>query len=127
MMRPHRALIGLILILLLEFVVFVPSFSKFYCGDSLYWFSRVLQGWDDLVHQFCTIDGLGQYRPFTFVFYSYLLDAGWDTTPGQYSQCTGGLKSRIPRRTGSWQPWFLPAFPTSGPICSRSRSSVLTC
>jgi len=73
MMRPSRALLALILIVLLEFAVFSPAFGKFYCGDSLFWFSRVLQGWDELAHKFASTDDLGQYRPFTFVFYSYIV------------------------------------------------------
>jgi len=63
----------LFLILILEAVLFAPCFRVFYCGDSIYWFSRVLQDWSDIRDKFSAVDGLGQYRPITFLFYSFVV------------------------------------------------------
>lgn len=73
MFYSRTAVAGLLLILILEAVLFAPCFRVFYCGDSIYWFSRVLQDWSDIRDKFSAVDGLGQYRPVTFLFYSFVV------------------------------------------------------
>jgi hypothetical protein len=62
-----------VLILALEVILYAPNFGNFYCGDSLFWFRTSIKSWNQLVHIFSSIDGLGQYRPLTFVFYTYIV------------------------------------------------------
>jgi hypothetical protein len=57
----------------LEVLVFAPNFRQFYCGDSLYWFSRLLEDGSDLVLRFRAVDDLGQYRPLTFIVSTWLV------------------------------------------------------
>jgi hypothetical protein len=69
----RTAVLGLLLILILEAVLFASCFRNFYCGDSIYWLSRVIQDWSDIRDRFSSLDGLGQYRPVTFLFYSFVV------------------------------------------------------
>jgi hypothetical protein len=62
-----------VLILALEVILYAPNFGNFYCGDSLFWFRTSIKSWNQLVTIFSSIDGLGQYRPLTFVFYTYVV------------------------------------------------------
>ncbi len=74
-MSPTRAAIGtLLLIFVLEGFLFGPNFRMFFCGDSLYFLSRIVQDWYDARDRFCVLDGLGQYRPLTFLFYSLVVN-----------------------------------------------------
>src|SRR5712691_6631953 len=57
-------------VLALETVLFAPSFTKFFCGDSLYFLSRRNMGWEKL---FTRLDSLHSYRPLTHVIFDYLM------------------------------------------------------
>src|SRR5439155_9391386 len=73
MRRSSRTALALGAILALEVAVFAPHFRQFYCGDSIYWFSRILEDSSDLVARFKNLDDLGQYRPLTFAFSSWIV------------------------------------------------------
>src|SRR5213594_994317 len=73
MRRSSRTALALAAILALEVAVFAPHFRQFYCGDSIYWFSRILEDSSDLVARFKSLDDLGQYRPLTFAFSSWIV------------------------------------------------------
>ena len=60
-------------ILLLDLLLFSPSFGNFFCGDSLYFLSR--QG-DELrqpARLFTNLDTLHSYRPLTHLVFDYLM------------------------------------------------------
>jgi hypothetical protein len=69
----RTAAFGLLFILIFEAGPFAPNFRMFYCGDSLYYCSRVLHDWFEVRDKFAALDGLGQYRPVTSVFYSLIV------------------------------------------------------
>jgi len=63
----------LIVLAAIETAVFAPHFRQFFCGDSIYWFSRLLETPSDLLDRFRELDDLGQYRPLTFAFSSWVV------------------------------------------------------
>jgi Dolichyl-phosphate-mannose-protein mannosyltransferase len=73
MRRSAKHAVWLMVILCLEVAIYAPNFKKFFCGDSLFYLSRVLEDWVDVVAKFRSPDGLGQYRPLTYVLYSYVI------------------------------------------------------
>ena len=73
MHQPAKRTVWLLAILALEVAIYAPNFTKFFCGDSLFYLSRVLEDWVDVVAKFRSPDGLGQYRPLTYVLYSYVI------------------------------------------------------
>src|SRR4030095_1333192 len=73
MRRSVKHALWLLAILCLEVAIYAPNFKKFFCGDSLFYLSRVLEDWVDVVAKFRSPDGLGQYRPLTYGLYSYVI------------------------------------------------------
>lgn len=63
----------LTLVLVSEVILFAPNFGNFYCGDSLFFFRTMIRSWKQFLNVFSSIDGLTQYRPFTFVFFTYVV------------------------------------------------------
>jgi hypothetical protein len=73
MRRSVKHALWLLAILCLEVAIYAPNFKKFFCGDSLFYLSRVLEDWVDVVAKFRSPDGLGQYRPLAYVLFSYVI------------------------------------------------------
>src|SRR5262245_9361511 len=73
MQRSAKHALWLLAILCLEVAIYAPNFKKFFCGDSLFYLSRVLEDWVAVVAKFRSPDGLGQYRPLAYVLFSYVI------------------------------------------------------
>jgi Dolichyl-phosphate-mannose-protein mannosyltransferase len=69
--RQHLVL-GLGLLLVLEVALYSRSFSMFFCGDSLYYLSRRLASFADVIRIFTTVDHLEEYRPLPFILFSFV-------------------------------------------------------
>src|SRR5258706_5703976 len=84
-MRTSWRLVGLVgLILLAEVCLFSPSYSKFFCGDSLYYFSHSLKEPSQIPHVFVTLDDLSSYRPLPAVLFSFGLMPWFGFDPRPY-------------------------------------------
>jgi len=68
--RPARLIVPVILA---QIVVYSISWGQFFCGDSLYYLSRVTGNWGEVVGNFLREDDVGQYRPLTYPVFSYLI------------------------------------------------------
>jgi hypothetical protein len=47
--------------------------SYYFSGDGLYYFSRRIDTFSDLIARFTSVDEMFQYRPLTYVFFSFVL------------------------------------------------------
>jgi hypothetical protein len=72
-MRCSRRTLWLAAILITEWLLFLWKYHHFFNGDSLYFFSHRLEGWADILRVFRRPDALWQYRPLTFVIFTYFL------------------------------------------------------
>ena len=68
-----RKHLWLLTILAAEVLLFVWKCDHFFNGDSLFFFSRRIESWSDVWRVFKGPDALWQYRPLTFVIFSYVL------------------------------------------------------
>jgi hypothetical protein len=72
MTRIVKLALALGVLLALEFFLFSRSFDLFFNGDSLYYFTRRLTSFSDLVRVFTHVDYLEEYRPLPFALFSFL-------------------------------------------------------
>ncbi len=56
----------------------------YFSGDALYYFSRQVHSLSDLAARFLSVDELYQYRPLTYVFFSFVLLPLFGTHPQPY-------------------------------------------
>jgi hypothetical protein len=84
-MRWSRRNLWLAGILAAEVLLFLWKCGHFFNGDSLFFFSHRLQGWGDIWRVFQSPDHLWQYRPLTFVIFSYLLNPLFGLNPLGYN------------------------------------------
>jgi len=84
MQRPHRNL-WLAGILAAEAILFLWKFDHFFNGDSLFFFSHRIEGWGDIWRIFRGPDHLWQYRPLTFVIFSFFLHPLFGMDPLGYN------------------------------------------
>jgi hypothetical protein len=62
------------LVLLVEVGLFSASFSKFFCGDSLYFFSHTVHSAAEVQRIFTSLDDLSSYRPLPTMLFSFVLE-----------------------------------------------------
>jgi hypothetical protein len=72
MSRTVKVGVALGLLMALEVLLFSRTFSMFFCGDSLYYFSRRLTSLGDLGRILTSVDYLEEYRPLPFMLFSFL-------------------------------------------------------
>ncbi len=84
-MNSSRKYLWLAAILAAEVVLFVWKCNHFFNGDSLFFFSHEVSGWSDIGRVFSAKDHLWQYRPLTFVIFSFLLKPLFGTNPIGYN------------------------------------------
>ncbi|MBI4481449.1 MAG: hypothetical protein HY652_01030 [Acidobacteria bacterium] len=72
MISSRHVVLLLLALLGLEVVLFSPSSSMFFCGDSLFYLSRRLESQEDVVRIFTRDDDMRSYRPLTYVLFSYV-------------------------------------------------------
>jgi len=84
MTQAHRRL-WLLAILVVEVGLFFWKYDHFFNGDSLFFFSHRLENWGDIGRVFKGPDHLYQYRPLTFVIFSFLLHPLFDLRPLGYN------------------------------------------
>jgi hypothetical protein len=72
MSEKRKIVIGLVILFGLEIVLYSRSFSMFFCGDSLFFLNRRLTGLSDAIRIFTQVDYLEEYRPLTFVLFSFI-------------------------------------------------------
>ncbi|MBI4481450.1 MAG: hypothetical protein HY652_01035 [Acidobacteria bacterium] len=72
MISSRHVVLLLVALLGLEVVLFSPSSSMFFCGDSLFYLSRRLESQEDLIRIFTHDDDMRSYRPLTYVLFSYV-------------------------------------------------------
>lgn len=58
--------------------------SYYFSGDALFYFSRQIQSFTDLVSRFLSVDELYQYRPLTYVFFTFVLHPLFGNNPYWY-------------------------------------------
>jgi hypothetical protein len=80
-----RKYIWLAAILAAEVVLFAWKCNHFFNGDSLFFFSHEVGTWSDIARVFRAPDHLWQYRPLTFVIFSFLLKPLFGTNPLGYN------------------------------------------
>lgn len=56
----------------------------YFNGDELFYFSRQVGSFAELAHRFMSVDDLYQYRPLTFVFFSFVLRPLFGTNAAPY-------------------------------------------
>src|SRR5580658_1289822 len=71
-------------VLLVEVGLFSASFSKFFCGDSLYFFSHATHDAADVQRVFTTLDDLSTYRPLPTILFSFVLEPLFGFHPVPY-------------------------------------------
>jgi len=72
-MSLSRRCLWLSAILAAETLLFLWKYNHFFNGDSLFFFSHRIEGWADVWRVFKGPDHLWQYRPLTFVIFSFVL------------------------------------------------------
>src|SRR5512140_3529189 len=80
-----RKYLWLAAILVAEAVLFAWKCNHFFNGDSLFFFSHEVGSWSDIGRVFSGPDHLWQYRPLTFVIFSFLLKPLFGTNPLGYN------------------------------------------
>ncbi len=68
-----------------EVVLFVWKCNHFFNGDSLFFFSHEVRNWADIWRVFSGPDNLWQYRPLTFVIFSFILKPLFGLNPLGYN------------------------------------------
>jgi len=84
-MLSSRKYAWLAAILVAEAVLFLWKCNHFFNGDSLFFFSHQVGNWSDIWRVFRSPDHLWQYRPLTFVIFSFLLKPLFGTNPLGYN------------------------------------------
>jgi hypothetical protein len=84
-MSSSRKYSWLAAILVAEVLLFIWKYNHFFNGDSLFFFSHQLESWSDVVRVFKGPDHLWQYRPLTFVIFSFLLNPLFGINPLGYN------------------------------------------
>src|SRR5581483_1280062 len=51
----------------------LPAHSYYFTGDGLYYFSRQIHSFAELATRFLSVDEMYQYRPLTYVVFSFVL------------------------------------------------------
>jgi hypothetical protein len=74
MMSSSRRWLWLSAIIAAEALLFVWKYNHFFNGDSLFFFSHRVESWADIWRVFKGPDNLWQYRPLTFVIFSFVLE-----------------------------------------------------
>src|SRR5713226_7409084 len=78
-------------VLLMDLLLFAPSYGKFFCGDSLYYLSRHGDELRQPVRLFTGLDTLHSYRPLTHVVFDYLMYPLGGLHPGAYQAMTRAM------------------------------------
>ncbi len=81
---PRRNL-WLVGILAAEGLLFLWKCGHFFNGDSLFFFSHRIESWSDIWRVFKGPDHLWQYRPLTFVIFTFFLNPLFGTNPLGYN------------------------------------------
>jgi hypothetical protein len=68
-----------------EVILFVWKCNHFFNGDSLFFFSHEVRNWMDIWRVFSGPDNLWQYRPLTFVIFSFFLKPLFGLNPLGYN------------------------------------------
>lgn len=61
-----------------------PAEIYYFTGDGLYYFSRLIDSWTELARRFLSTDELYQYRPLTYVFFTFVLFPLFGTNAAPY-------------------------------------------
>jgi hypothetical protein len=80
---PWLLLLGIIPIHFLCFYWWSAE-SYYFSGDALFYFSRQIHSFPELVSRFLSIDELYQYRPLTYVFFTFVLHPLFGSNPYWY-------------------------------------------
>src|SRR5689334_22932126 len=85
------------LVLLAEICLFSASYGKYFCGDSLYFFSHSLKSLHDVKVVFTSLDDLSTYRPLPTVLFSFGLSPlfGFDPRPYHLAVLSGHLLTTL--------------------------------
>ena len=77
---------GISLLLVFHFVCFYwwIAGEYYFNGDELFYFSRQVGSLAELIHRFVSVDDLYQYRPLTFVFFTFVLKPLFGTNIAPY-------------------------------------------
>jgi hypothetical protein len=84
-MPSSRKYLWLSAILAAEAILFLWKCNHFFNGDSLYFFSHQMGNWADIRRVFSRPDDLWQYRPLTFIIFSFLLRPLFGLNPIGYN------------------------------------------
>ena len=84
-MSSSRTVRWLAAILVAEAFLFLWKCGHFFNGDSLFFFSHQVENWADIARVFSGPDHLWQYRPLTFVIFSFLLKPLFGINPLGYN------------------------------------------
>jgi hypothetical protein len=79
------------LVLLVEVGLFSASFNKFFCGDSLYYFSHAVHDAAETRRIFTELDDLSTYRPLPAVLFSFVLEPAFGFRPMPYHAVALGV------------------------------------
>jgi len=82
---PSRKTLWLVAILAVEGLLFLWHRDHFFNGDSLFFFSHRLEGLTDVLRVFQGPDHLWQYRPLTFVIFTFILNPLFGLNPIGYN------------------------------------------
>ena len=83
--KVSRTVVWLAAVAAVEAALFVWKSGHFFNGDSLFFFSHRLESWSDVVRVFSGPDHLWQYRPLTFVLFSFVLHPLFGLDPTGYN------------------------------------------
>ena len=61
------------LVIIVQVLIYSISWGQFFCGDSLYYLSRLTRTWAAIARNFVREDDVGQYRPLTYPVFTYLI------------------------------------------------------
>ncbi len=84
-MTRSRKNLWLACILAAEALLFIWKCHHFFNGDSLFFFSHRIENWHDVWRVFRGPDHLWQYRPLTFVIFSFILNPLFGMNPLGYN------------------------------------------
>lgn len=85
LMSSSRKFVWLGAILAAEGILFLWKCNHFFNGDSLFFFSHQVETWADIWKVFSGPDHLWQYRPLTFIIFSFLLKPLFGLNPLGYN------------------------------------------
>src|ERR1051325_10295545 len=81
-----QKLAGISVLLIFHFVCFYwwIAGNYYFNGDELFYFSRQIGSFAELIHRFVSLDDLYQYRPLTFVVFTFILKPLFGTSVAPY-------------------------------------------